>query len=573
MATDITTAEKRDPVGELRQDRDRFVALAFSAADILFELDRERNIVFAAGAAGALLGVDSASLYGRPFTDIVAPSDRAMVGEALTAAGTGQRVNGLVCRFEGELGRTPPLMLLGYQVPDLDGHFFLGLRLGAREAVALAAPEPPALGESGLPRAADFADLAGRKLAELDGDDVELTLLRLDDMEPLRARLDEENRAALSAAIGGALRASAVGGELAGEIDAGNYGLVHHAETDLVALSRRIEAITRTVDPEKKGIGVITSTLALDAHEGGSEQAARALTYIFAQFADTHPDDFTIASLSQGIGAMVVDAEHRVGEFQSVLAQGRFDIAFQPVVDLATQRPHHFEALARFPHLPPGTSPYETITFAEQTGMIGEFDLAMCARVLDWLDKAGRQGQRYKVAVNLSGTSIASKPFVMKLHRLLKQYRGFAESLIFEMTESAKIKNLAQVNATLQSLRRAGHKVCLDDFGAGAAAFQYLRDLDVDVVKIDGAYVRGALQTEKGIAFLRAMAGLCNDLGITTVAEMVEDQRSLNFLRDCGVGFGQGYLFGRPSLDISSFDAPRPSNFATGKKPPVAAKR
>ena len=263
---------------------------------------------------------------------------------------------------------------------------------------------------------------------------------------------------------------------------------------------------------------------------------------------------------------MVNDAGSRIAHFKDILRNGQFAIAFQPVVDLATHRPHHFEALARFQHLPDGASPYDTITFAEQTGMIRDFDLAMCERVVDWLQMAGRQGQRYKVAVNLSGTSIASKPFVMELHKLLRSHHGLANSLIFEITESAKIRDLEAVNATVQSLRRAGHKVCLDDFGAGAAAFQYLRDLEVDVVKIDGAYVRGALETEKGMAFLRAMTGLCHDLGITTVAEMVEDRQSLQFLRDCGVGYGQGYLFGRPSLDIGAFDAPRPSNFGVPKK-------
>jgi EAL domain-containing protein (putative c-di-GMP-specific phosphodiesterase class I) len=81
----------------------------------------------------------------------------------------------------------------------------------------------------------------------------------------------------------------------------------------------------------------------------------------------------------------------------------------------------------------------------------------------------------------------------------------------------------------------------------------------VDVVKIDGAYVKGAMRSEKGIAFLKAMAGLCNDLGIATVAEMVEEESYVPFLIDCGVDFGQGYLFGRPSLSIGDFEAPRAS--------------
>ncbi len=566
MATNVTMARGHDPAGDLRHDRDRFVALAFSSADILVELDRERRIVFTAGATGALLGADARSLFRRDFTELVSAADRAMVAEALAVAATGTRINGLVCHLDGEFGKTPPLMLLGYQVPDLDGHFFLSLRLGAKDIGAFTGKDAAALGASGLPRAAAFADLAGRKLAELaGGEDCKLTMLRLAEIEKLRERLDAETRQNLEAAIGGAIRASAIGGELAGELSADSYGVVHREGADLGALARRIEDITRNADPEKRGIGVAQATIALEAG-GDPREAAKALTYIFTQFADADPDEFSIASLREGLAAMMTATETRISEFRTLLNDGLFGVAFQPVVDLATQRPHHFEALARFNHLPKGASPYETITFAEQTGLIRDFDLAMCARVLDWLDAAGRQGQRYKVAVNLSGTSIASKPFVMELHRMLKQYRGQSDSVIFEITESAKIKDLQTVNATVQTLRRAGHKVCLDDFGAGAAAFQYLRDLDIDVVKIDGAYVRGALETDKGKAFLRAMASLCNELGITTVAEMVEDRQSLDFLRDCGVGYGQGYLFGKPSQDISSFDAPRPSDFGAGRK-------
>lgn len=556
----------RDPPGDLRHDRDRFVALAFSSADMLVELDRNRRIVFTAGATGALIGADARDLGGRDFADLVTVQDRAMVAEALTVAAAGTRINGLVCHLEGEFGKTPPLMLLGYQVPDLDGHFFLSLRLGAKDIGAFSKRGDSPLADSGLPRATAFAELAGEKLAELAGGEAcKLTMLRLGDMEALCGRLDAEHRHELETAIGGALRASALGGELAGELAPDSYGIVHHAGANIDSLARRIEDLSRNADPQKRGVDISQANVALEAG-GDPREAAKALNYIFARFAETDPDEFSIATLREGIATMMSVTENRISQFRGLLHDGSFAVAFQPVVDLATQRPHHFEALVRFPHLPVGTSPYETIIFAEQTGMIRDFDLVMCDRVMEWLDAAGRQGQRYKVAVNLSGTSIASKPFVMELHRMLKQYRGHSDSIIFEITESAKIKDLEQVNATVQSLRRAGHKICLDDFGAGAAAFQYLRDLEVDVVKIDGAYVKGALETDKGKAFLRAMSSLCSELGITTVAEMVEDRHTLDFLRDCGVGYGQGYLFGRPSLDISSFEAPRPSDFGTGRK-------
>ncbi|MEE8515854.1 MAG: EAL domain-containing protein, partial [Alphaproteobacteria bacterium] len=201
------------------------------------------------------------------------------------------------------------------------------------------------------------------------------------------------------------------------------------------------------------------------------------------------------------------------------------------------------------------------ITFAEQTGLICDFDLAMCEKVVNWLDKGGRKGRHYMVAVNLSGSSIGSPRFVDALHDLLQKKNSLRHRILFEITESARITDLEAVNRSVQSLRDAGHKICLDDFGAGAAAFQYLRALDIDVVKIDGGYVRNALSTDKGTAFLKAMAGMCKDLGIVTVAEWVEDEQCLSFLRECGVDYGQGYLFGAPSSDITMFEAPHPNLF------------
>jgi EAL domain-containing protein (putative c-di-GMP-specific phosphodiesterase class I) len=128
---------------------------------------------------------------------------------------------------------------------------------------------------------------------------------------------------------------------------------------------------------------------------------------------------------------------------------------------------------------------------------------------------------------------------------------------------------LDAVSNVVRGLRKAGHKVCLDDFGAGASAFQYLRALEVDVVKIDGIYVRDALKTGKGQSFLKAMAGLCNDLGIATVAEMVENTNALAFLRACGVAYGQGYLFGRPSENIRDFSRIKPPREVSGPSIPL----
>ena len=118
---------------------------------------------------------------------------------------------------------------------------------------------------------------------------------------------------------------------------------------------------------------------------------------------------------------------------------------------------------------------------------------------------------------------------------------------------------MRHANSFIQSLRQAGHKVCLDDFGTGAAALAYLHELDVDIVKIAGQYVQGAIQHKKYRATLKAMAALCAELGIQLVAEMVEDASYLPVLVECRIPLAQGYLFGRPSFDIAEeFESAKP---------------
>jgi len=106
------------------------------------------------------------------------------------------------------------------------------------------------------------------------------------------------------------------------------------------------------------------------------------------------------------------------------------------------------------------------------------------------------------------------------------------------------------VNAFIQGLRQKGHKVCLDDFGAGATALPYIHKLDVDIIKIDGSHVRAALTGRKERATLKAIVSICRDIGVSTVAEMVEDESYLPILRQCGVEYGQGYYFGHPMPTI-----------------------
>jgi EAL domain-containing protein (putative c-di-GMP-specific phosphodiesterase class I) len=134
---------------------------------------------------------------------------------------------------------------------------------------------------------------------------------------------------------------------------------------------------------------------------------------------------------------------------------------------------------------------------------------------------------------------------------MVRQTDWVCERLLIEVTESMRIRDLDAANRVLAVLRADGHKVCLDDFGAGAASFPYIQALDVDYVKIDGAYVKRMETHLRDRAILKAMVGLCTDLGIGTVAEMVETDTQATALIDLGVQYAQGYLFGRPTTQYS----------------------
>jgi EAL domain-containing protein (putative c-di-GMP-specific phosphodiesterase class I) len=236
--------------------------------------------------------------------------------------------------------------------------------------------------------------------------------------------------------------------------------------------------------------------------------------------------------------------------FRKVLEDGAFDIAFHPIVHTGSGAIHHYEALARFPGTIAAESPLKLIAYAEEAGLIAKFDLAMAQKVMDWLKV---HGNSYRIAVNISGFSIGNVDYLTELRALLDANPWSKGALMFEITESTRIPDLAAANRLFQALRDQGYEICLDDFGAGVASFHYLLSLDVDVVKFDGSAVKSALIAKKGRAFLSALARLCADIGVPTIAERVDDHETLTFVRECGVDYAQGYLFGEPSADIESF--------------------
>jgi EAL domain-containing protein (putative c-di-GMP-specific phosphodiesterase class I)/GGDEF domain-containing protein len=544
---------KNDYVETLKKERDRFVALAFCAADVLFEVDQNWTVTYAAGATKALTELEPQDAIGRQFIDLIEPAERGYVSERLGQLGGANRLEPMILRLHGPKGPTPRLMLTGYHLPDLPNSFFFALRLTGKDEMLIDPNDTRRDRETGLLNKEAFAEDAAQRMreAEAEGIDLKLTMLRLNDLGEMRSRLDEEASRELMRTLGACM--TVPDAESAARFDDENYGVLHKENFDIAVLQKRIEGHIRAADPEGVGISVKTSTADATLLNADPQDAIKALLYTINQYCEDPSSEPAIRSLSENLDALLEDASSKMVSFREMVSAENFDAVFQPIIELVSGRIQHYEVLARFAG---GLqrSPYELITFAENMGLICDFDFAMFRKVIDLLHNWKRKGKTHQLAVNLSGRSIANSAFLDALLGLLEKHKDISAQLLIEITESARIHDLGRANEVIQRLRNAGHKVCLDDFGAGAAALKYLHALDIDIVKIDGAYIQSAHRDRRLRAFLKAIAGLCNELDIESIAEMVEEEETVELLRECGIPYAQGYLFGRPAPDIASFD-------------------
>jgi EAL domain-containing protein (putative c-di-GMP-specific phosphodiesterase class I) len=532
-----------DALTQLRQERDRFVAFSFAGADLLIELDQKSVIRYAAGAARRLTGRDAAALLGRPFADIVEPGDRPLCTMALARLGTaGLRSDPVMIRLSGD-GHAISAILSSCRLPHAANGYYLALS-EARPGFGTPAPNARRDPASGLTAATDFERRAVDcvRVAKELGADLGLTFVELAGFDRFAEKAGAPVADALLSDIGGTLRAYSLGGDNAGQLDRGRFGVVHPASVSARSVTADVRSLTRRVDPGGT-IGVYDATLALPASGMTAEDVANAISYAITRFATGGAAAFALASAEDSIKALVAETVARIANFKSTVAKEQFDIAYQPIVDLAQRRVQHHEALARFDG---SRSPFETIRFAEGVALIGELDLAICRRVVDVLNEARKLGQRRTISINLSGRSISSDLFVATLQGMMRHHPAIRPDLILEITESSQIDDLVRVGNVVRALQQDGHRVCLDDFGAGSASFPYLQALNVDFVKIDGAYVKEAHTQRRDQAILKSMVSLCRELGVGTIAEMVETEDQAALLSELGVEFAQGWLFGRP---------------------------
>lgn len=448
-------------------------------------------------------------------------------------------------------------ILGGCRLPAGDGRRYVTLSI-ARLPFAAAAQSAKRDPATGLVAGEDFATLVGDCMAagREAGQELKLTLLDLPGLAELKQRSGDAVYSRFLSDVGGLLRSRSLGGEAASALADGKFGIVHDGTLSAVSLGKEVEGLSQRADPTGQGVSATAADLALDAGTASAEDANKALAYALRQFTEDGSGSFSVNSLGQALRGVMDETVKRIAKFKDTLDRRRFDLAFQPIVSLFDGQLHHYEVLSRFEERDKTAS---MIAFAEEVDVIQDFDLAVCQRSVEFLLKREEAGAPVSLAGNLSGKSLMNQLFMAALRQLSAALGRHRRQLLFEVTESSKIANLEAARNVVEQLKADGHHVCLDDFGAGSASFPYLQALPINYVKIDGAYVRQAQNSSCDQAILKAIAQLCTDLKIGTIAEMVETTEQHKLLRGLGVGYGQGWLFGRPQTGLP-MPAPDPAS-------------
>lgn len=558
----VSSAKPDQQVHAAQQQRDRFLAFAFAAADVLIEADSQGRILYCAGATENLFGESVETLVGKVLASTVASDDKVMVDAAMARLRATGRIERLSIAINHKAGGQTVTELNGIVLPQRPNISSLVLRFSrsASDGPHRHVPSAGALTKD------SFVELAKSRIAEgaERGEDYSLTMLDLAN-EEFFERLGKEGAESFADDIEGQLRAWSVAGASVGRLATGpsgevtRYGVIHDGSVAAGQLEERISSLAAEADPSGEGLTVQSSSVSFEGGELSPEEMVQAVAYTINKFAAEGGEETSFGTLADGYKAMLDDTISRVRKFRTLTDSDQFSFVFQPVVSLGEWRVHHFEVLSRFEKDDSGASPYDTLVFAEDIGLVSEFDLAVLRKAIGLLQSDDFPAET-SIAVNLSGRSLLNQRFVSELLSLLAQNRGLKNLLMFEITESFEIKDLTSANKLLQEIRKQGFTVCLDDFGAGAAAFQYLRNLQIDFVKIDGSYLHDAFASPFGKSFLRAIANLCADLKLRTIGEMVEDQLALDLLTQIGVDMGQGYFLGAPQPTAAPVKLPARAN-------------
>jgi EAL domain-containing protein (putative c-di-GMP-specific phosphodiesterase class I)/ActR/RegA family two-component response regulator len=280
---------------------------------------------------------------------------------------------------------------------------------------------------------------------------------------------------------------------------------------------------------------------------------AGALDYITKPFELRQVDDVVRRALAHAgrkrhLWSSDHSREEKTKALKDALANEAFVIHYQPQVRINSRKVVGAEALLRWRHPQHGLiSPNDFIPWAEQTGQIvplGEFVLRKACTQARRCQRPGQSS--FSIAINVSPCQLREEDFPETVKSALEATQLRPQSLELELTETSLMQNPDAGIQTLERLRKLGVRIAIDDFGTGYSSLGYLKRLPIDSVKLDASFIKDATTDPDDAALVMAIITLAHSLRLKVIAEGIEREDQLAFLRLLRCDEGQGYLFGKP---------------------------
>lgn len=551
-ATIVAQGQGGRTVAELLQAVDRARDLGVDS-DALAALERSSDQLMALGTAAltaAARGDDTEAL--RIRSDELNPSLDAIVAQAeQQRAVEGRRAERATTVARGVLLAG---ILLGLLVPAI---ILRRIERASREHRADELLRQQAYTDmlSGLPNRAALELAVEERLRReqsADGDAspvATLALLDLDDLKTINDGLGHGRGDDLIKTIGARIAATVGPDDMVCRFGGDEFGILFADPSEAAAVAtmeRVLAAVNRPVLVDDRDIRISASA----GVAVGNEREALLRDADVAMYAAKARGKDRVIAFDQSMRDNALVNLELTADLRRALARDELFLEFQPIVDLRRGGVDGVEALVRWEHPVRGrVSPLEFIGIAERTGLIGPLGWwvmrTACAQMRTWLD-AGLATAEQHVSVNVSPLQLAEPDMARRIARILDDTGLDPRQLQLEITESVLVDEPQALVADLSELMGLGVRIAIDDFGTGHSVLAYLRDLPVDVLKIDKAFIDEIDSDPSRARLTTGIAQLAQALELTIVAEGIETAPQAQILRDMGDMLGQGFLFSRP---------------------------
>jgi diguanylate cyclase (GGDEF)-like protein/PAS domain S-box-containing protein len=538
-----------------------FRTLVHDTSDVILIVDDHGRIRYATPSARSIFG--DVPVDGEYLWDLVQPDEREEIARALAEMRRGEGGQG------GDVGedwritaRDGSYVEVEVRCSDLRheptvGGLVLTLRDVTEQRQLERELKYRAFHDSltGLPNRVLFQERVVRALARSRHTNgiVGVLFIDLDDFKVTNDTMGHSVGDELLVAAGMRLSALTTGTGTAARLGGDEFGLLIEDAPDRAAVENLAEAIVLAFqEPFTLAIGsaIVTATVGLATSEDAASTSDLIRSADLALYAAKSAGKRQWRRYQPGLSAGMMRRRDLQAALDSAVTESAFTLVYQPIVELDTGAVAGFEALLRWPHAEWGmVQPDQFIALAEETGHIvplGAWVLQQAMTDLArWQQHAPGHPPVY-VSVNVSARQLRDPGFVGEARRRLTESGLHPSSLVLELTESGLLRPDQRLRADLEELKGMGVRLAIDDFGTGYSSLSYLRELPIDVLKIDKSFVDGIAVSTQRLALAEVIIRIAKTLGLTVIAEGIESEIQRDMLVSMGCRYGQGYLLAVP---------------------------